>query len=99
MKKEHRRWTWESPNGTDSCGDRPHSHQPTGGGRGKHPTVRLMRRSTTFPPSEGGAYWTSQLYHPSAVVQITASFLQKCDSGESGKEDLSPCWRKKRSPI
>ncbi|VDM77820.1 unnamed protein product [Strongylus vulgaris] len=25
--KEHRRWAWESPD-CNSCGDRPHSHQP-----------------------------------------------------------------------
>ncbi|VDM78799.1 unnamed protein product [Strongylus vulgaris] len=32
----------------------------TGGGHGSHPTIRLMRRSTTFSPTEGGPYWMSQ---------------------------------------
>ncbi|VDM85512.1 unnamed protein product [Strongylus vulgaris] len=41
--------------------------------------------STTFSPTEGGAPWTSQWYHPSVVVQINTSFEQKCDSAESWK--------------
>ncbi|VDM81793.1 unnamed protein product [Strongylus vulgaris] len=62
-----------------------------------YPTVQLMRRSTTFSSTEGGAYWTSQSYHSPAVVRITASFEQKCDSAESlSEKGLSPCWKEKR---
>ncbi|VDM79461.1 unnamed protein product [Strongylus vulgaris] len=36
---------------------------------------------------EGGAYWTSQWYHPLAVVHITVSFEQEC-AAEISLKDL-----------
>ncbi|KAK6764768.1 hypothetical protein RB195_024915 [Necator americanus] len=49
------------------------------GGHGNRPMARLVRRSTTYSPTGGGVYLTSQWYHPFVLVLITLSFVRKCD--------------------
>ncbi|KAK6739422.1 hypothetical protein RB195_008109 [Necator americanus] len=49
------------------------------GGHGNRPMVRLARRSTTYSPTGGGVYLTSQYYHPFVVVLITVFFVRKYD--------------------
>ncbi|VDM75498.1 unnamed protein product [Strongylus vulgaris] len=62
----------------------------TGGGHGSHAAVLLIRRSTTFLPTEDGAYWTSQWYHPSGFRSPPPP-SKIANQPKVGEGDLSPC--------
>ncbi|VDM80938.1 unnamed protein product [Strongylus vulgaris] len=51
-----------------------------------------MRRSTPFSPNEGGTLLDASVVPSFSGGSDHRSFEQKCDSTESGKEDLPLCW-------